>query len=274
MELKFKKIDGLNIRYAQQSTGVQENVLLLSPLPESILAFSALWPILSKKFNLLAIDLPGMGHSEGRSDLYSTRKMAGFVHEVIESFQFHNPHIVGPDVGTPIALFCARDFPDKIKSLIVSGGACVYPFQVGTILHDLLNASDLSGFLQISAFDAINGSLSELQNYHLPSHIHEDYLNMYNGENFFPHAVQILRSYLQDIPLLNESLDDLQTPVQIIWGQHDGIATVQNAHTLHERLPKNSMHIIENGKHYTWEENAEEYLSVLEKWIDGGWQQA
>ena len=274
MQLKFKKIDGLNIRYAQHSMGVRENVLLLSPLPESILAFSALWPTLSTKFNLLAIDLPGMGHSEGRSDLYSTRKMAGFVHEVIESFQFHNPHIVGPDVGTPIALFCARDFPDKIKSLIVSGGACVYPFQVGTILHDLLNTSDLSGFLKTSASDAINGSLSELEKYQLPSYIHEDYLNMYNGENFFPHAVQILRSYLQDIPLLNGSLDNLETPVQIIWGQHDGIATVQNAHTLHERLPKNNMHIIENGKHYTWEENAEEYLRILEKWVDGGWQQA
>jgi pimeloyl-ACP methyl ester carboxylesterase len=274
MELKFRKIDGLNTRYAQQSTDVPENILLLSPLPESILAFCPLWPTLSTKFNLLAIDLPGMGHSEGRNDLYSTRKMAGFVYEVIESFQFHNPHIVGPDIGTPIALFCAKDFPYKIKSLIVSGGACVYPFQVGTILHDLLNASDLSGFLQTSASDAINRSVSELEKYQLPSYILDDYLNMYNRENFFPHAVHILRSYLQDIPLLNESLDNLPTPVQIIWGQHDGIATVQNAHSLHERLPKNNMHIIANGKHYTWEENAEEYLRSLMKWIDGGWQQA
>src|SRR5882724_5413613 len=265
MELKFKKIDGLNIRYAQQSMGAQENILLLSPLPESVLCFSALWPTLSTKFNLLAIDLPGMGHSEGRSNLYTTRKMAGFVHEVIESFQFDNPHIVGPDVGTPIALFCAWDFPDKIKSLVVSGGACVYPFQVGTILHDLLNASDLSGFLQTSASDAINGSLSELQNYHLPSDIHDDYLSMYDGENFFPHAVQILRSYLQDVPLLDTSLSKLSTPVQIIWGKHDGIATVDNAYILHERLPRSNMDIIENGKHYTWEENAEEYLQILVK---------
>ena len=274
MELKFRKIDGLNIRYAQQSTGAQENILLLSPLPESILAFSVMWPALATKFNLLAIDLPGMGHSEGRNDLYSTQAMAGFVREVIESFQFHKPHIVGPDIGTPVALFCARDFPDKIKSLIVSGGACVYPFQVGTLLHDLLNASDLSGFLQIAASDAINGSLGELQQYQLPPHIHEDYLTMYNGENFFPHAVQILRSYLQDVPLLDGSLSSLPTPVQIIWGQHDGIATVENAYTLHERLPRNSMHIIGNGQHYTWEENAEEYLRVLVKWVDGGWQQA
>jgi pimeloyl-ACP methyl ester carboxylesterase len=274
MELKFRKIDGLNIRYAQESTGAQENVLLLSPLPESILCFSALWPTLTTKFNLLAIDLPGMGHSEGRSELYSTRAMAGFVREVIESFQFDKPHIVGPDIGTPVSLFCARDFPDKIKSLIVSGGACVYPFQVGTLLHDLLNATDLSGFLQIAASDAINGSVSELQQYQLPPHIHEDYHSMYNKENFFPHAVQILRSYLQDLPLLDESLGNLPTPVQIIWGQHDGIATVENAYILHERLPGNSMHIIENGKHYTWEENAEEYLQVLVKWVDGGWREA
>src|SRR5260221_13296315 len=110
MQLKFKKIDGLNIRYAQHSMGVRENVLLLSPLPESILAFSALWPTLSTKFNLLAIDLPGMGHSEGRSDLYTTRKMAGIVHEVIESFQFHNPHIVGPHGGQSIRLSLARTY--------------------------------------------------------------------------------------------------------------------------------------------------------------------
>ena len=97
---------------------------------------------------------------------------------------------------------------------------------------------------------------------------------MYNGENFFPHAVQILRSYIQDVPLLDGSLGSLTTPVQIIWGQHDGIATVENAYILHGRLPRNSIHIIDSGKHYTWEENAEEYLRVLMKWVDGGWQQA
>ena len=44
-------------------------VLLLSPLPQSIICFDQIWPMLSDRFNLVALDLPGFGRSEGGAEV-------------------------------------------------------------------------------------------------------------------------------------------------------------------------------------------------------------
>ncbi len=271
MNVQFEEIDGLRIRYASQLAGHPENVLLLSPLPESVLAFSPIWNALAERFNLLAIDLPGFGHSEGRPDLYTTQTIAAFVSQAIDHFAFTRPHLVGPDIGTPVALFVAAKFPQKITSLIVSGGACVYPLQVAGFLKDLLAAPDLSGYNNVSVSVLVNGSLSELKNYTLPDAIRADYISSYEGENRLMGALQLLRSYIGDLPILDTYLDTLLTPVKIIWGQHDPVAPVQNAQILQERLPKNDLTILDDGIHYLWEDQSAVYQDLIINWINGGY---
>src|SRR5262249_49273724 len=58
MNPQFRTIDGLHIRYA--GGGSQEStVLLTSPWPESIHAFTSIWATLSEHARLFAVDLPG-----------------------------------------------------------------------------------------------------------------------------------------------------------------------------------------------------------------------
>ncbi len=268
MELQYAQIDGLNIRYASHFAGIRENIFLITPLPESILAFSPIWDSLAGHFNLVAIDLPGMNsHSEGREDLYAVDSMAVFVSKAIDHFNLSKPHLVGPDIGTPIGLFLAANFPGKLKSLIIGNGACVFPLQVDTFLKDLLAAPDTSAFEQIPLHDVINETLKEHKHYQLPPAVREDYAALRNGINWLPKALEILRTYLRTIPVLDEKLESITTPTQIFWGRNDHVATVANAEMLHSRLPDSSLHIIEDGGHYIWEDNAAEYLAVVMAWV-------
>ena len=73
MQVATTDIDGLSTRFSSSIGNYKENILMLSPLPESIFAFAPLWESLAGEFNLLAIDLPGYGHSEAREDLYSPK---------------------------------------------------------------------------------------------------------------------------------------------------------------------------------------------------------
>jgi pimeloyl-ACP methyl ester carboxylesterase len=64
---KTRTIDGLSIRYAE--SGPREvSAILLSPWPESLYTFEQMWPRLAEHAHLIAIDLPGFGHSERRDD--------------------------------------------------------------------------------------------------------------------------------------------------------------------------------------------------------------
>jgi pimeloyl-ACP methyl ester carboxylesterase len=74
--------DGLEIRFTRrgQSDGVP--ILLTSPWPESIYAYRAIWPVIEALGPLIAIDLPGFGRSEGRTDLIKhkiRRRFVGFL---------------------------------------------------------------------------------------------------------------------------------------------------------------------------------------------------
>jgi pimeloyl-ACP methyl ester carboxylesterase len=75
---KTRTIDGLSIRYAE-SAPREMSAILSSPWPESLYTFEQMWPRLAEHAHLIAIDLPGFGHSERRDDLLTSSAMGEFV---------------------------------------------------------------------------------------------------------------------------------------------------------------------------------------------------
>ncbi len=269
MKTQFKVVDGLNIRFASQKGEHNDTLLLLSPIPETLLCFSPIWDALATQFDLLAIDMPGFGKSDARKSLFSVDAMSEFIIKVMDHFELNLAHILGPDIGAPTALFMAARYPKRIKSLIVSSGASVYPLQVDNVLKDIIYAPDLEGFKQVPVKDIIDSSISEFKNYVLPEEIRADYISSYEDGRLFE-AMQILREFVNDIPKLDKLIDGIITPVQIIWGENDPIALVETARILHKRLQKNKLNIL-NGGHYVWEENSTEFLSIVKDWLNGGY---
>ena len=56
IEPRFRTIDGLKIRYADSGGAGEHTVSLTSPWPESIYAFTRMWPALAEQARLVAID--------------------------------------------------------------------------------------------------------------------------------------------------------------------------------------------------------------------------
>jgi pimeloyl-ACP methyl ester carboxylesterase len=267
METQFTFINGLKIRFAKSLGNYSETLVLLSPLPESILAFTPIWKSLSAVCNLIAVDLPGYGQSEGRSDLYSVKAMSEFLVQILDHFDLRKSNILGVDIGCPISLFTAALHPERVKSLIICGGASVYPLQVDHFLKDIIEAKDLEPYKKVSPADAVNSSLSELKHYQLPDEIRADYIASYSKGRLF-NAFQMLRSFEKDLQLLQVWLDKLPVPVQIIWGRHDPIALVENGFVLNRRLPNSKLNILDTG-HYAWEDGWEEFAAIVEDWLEG-----
>ena len=82
---QFRTIDGLSIRFAE-SEDRDDHALLLGPWPESLFAFAPTWSRLAQRTHLVAIDLPGFGHSERRDELMSPQAMGEFLIRVADEF--------------------------------------------------------------------------------------------------------------------------------------------------------------------------------------------
>src|SRR5262249_54343098 len=91
IQMQFRGIDGLTIRFAE-SGDCDDHALLLCPWPESLLAFAPTWERLAEHAHLVAVDLPGFGHSERREALLSPRMMGEFIVRIADAFGLEHPH--------------------------------------------------------------------------------------------------------------------------------------------------------------------------------------
>jgi pimeloyl-ACP methyl ester carboxylesterase len=269
IQTKFRTIDGLSIRYAQ-SENLDDHALLLSPWPESLYAFEPTWLRLAEHAHLVAVDLPGFGHSQRSDPLLSPRAMGEFVARLADAFGLENPHVVGPDIGTGASLFAAILQPGRFRSLVVGSGGAAFPLELGSVLKDWVEAPDLEDYRSADPREIVGTALTaDLKRYALPDHVREDYLSSYDGDRFVE-SMRYVRSYPTELPILRDLLPQVQTPVQIIAGARDPAVPPVNAEYLHERLPNSKLDLLDAG-HFVWEDASDEYAALVATWWSGGY---
>ena len=265
-DLAWRTIDGLNVRYATNGSGA-ENVLLLSPWPESIFAFASVWEGLTRQFKVLAFDLPGFGRSEARPDLFAPQQMGEFIAKAIDAFELAPVHVVGLDVGAPSVLFAALARPDLFRSLVVGAGASTYPLIVDGVLKSMIEAEALP---PLNAAEVVGGFLASIHGYDVPPFVRDDYLASYEGDRLTRSAA-LVRAYPKDLAALAPRLASIQVPVAIVVGRDDPYGLARDAAVLRERLPHARLDVLEAG-HCVWEERAPEFESIVTQWVNGGFR--
>jgi pimeloyl-ACP methyl ester carboxylesterase len=268
IHIQTRKADGVGIRYAEWNADAEPTLLLLSPWPESIYAWEQLWPRLTSSGHVLAIDLPGFGHSEGRTDLFSPRAMGRFLVGLIEQWELGAPHVFGPDVGGPAALFAAAESPASLTSAVIGNGATAYPLDVEGNLKELIANPDFEALLALDGAEVTEQSMGMHESYEVSAAALEDYVTGYAGSRFGESAL-FVRNYPTDLALLEGLLPQIQTPVKIINSDHDPMVPLSNAEYLNERLPRCELTVLDAG-HFAWEDKADAYGDAALAWLEGG----
>jgi pimeloyl-ACP methyl ester carboxylesterase len=257
-------IDGLRIRYADSGTSGPV-ILLTSPWPESLFAFRRVWPALARTARLVAIDLPGFGHSEGRSDVFTPTAMGEFLLRFIAERGLGTPHLVAPDVGTSAALFLAVRHPDAVRSLVVGGGAAAFPLEVTGTLADIIAAPGIEVFEAQDIRATIGATVEPVAPRSQEPDVWEDYVSSYeNGR--FARSAQYVRSYPEQLPLLRDVLPEVRVPVRVFGATDDPLVPVSNARYLADRVPGSELTILTAG-HFAWEQAPAEFASMVADWV-------
>lgn len=267
MRVGFTIVDGLRIRHAESEGPPERTILLTSPWPETLYAFAPIWRTLARRFRLFAIDLPGLGASDGCAELQYPRAMGSFLLRVIDECQLGRPHLVAPDIGTFPALFAAADSCDALASIVVgSAGA--------TIATDLRNkaARELSvastGVGGSSGFDEDVSTTLDAAWARVSRDVREDYLTCYSGDRFLESAGH-LACYRQELPLLNRRLRRITAPVLIFSGARDHAVDLERADSIAASLSRSVQTTIDAG-HFVWEDAPDAFASMLSRWVSIG----
>ncbi len=119
------KADGLSIFYREAGPADAPVILLMHGYPTSSFMFRNLIPILSRRYHIIAPDLPGFGFSEvppRTSYTYSFDAFSKTMQAFIDSLALKRFALYIFDYGAPVGLRIARANPEKITGIITQNG--------------------------------------------------------------------------------------------------------------------------------------------------------
>jgi pimeloyl-ACP methyl ester carboxylesterase len=98
-------------------------IVLLPGWPQTAEAYAEVVPYLSQRYQVWAIDPPGLGDSAPAISGYDTKSISRILQEVMKSVITEPIHLVGHDVGAWIAFAWAAQFPESLRSLTMLDSA-------------------------------------------------------------------------------------------------------------------------------------------------------
>ena len=258
-------VDDLRIRYIDSGTGNSPVILLTSPWPESVLAFRRVWPTLVRTGRLVAVDLPGFGHWQGRADVLTPSAMGEFLRQFIAELGLGTPHLVAPDVGASAALFLAARYPDAVRSLVAGGGGAAYPLEVTGTLADIIAAPGIEVFEDQDVRATIGATVEIAAPRAQEPDVWEDYVSSYeNGR--FAQSARYVRSYPEQLPVLRDLLPAIRVPVHVFAAANDPLVPVSNGEYLADRIPASKLTILP-ASHFAWEEVPGQFAAIVADWV-------
>jgi pimeloyl-ACP methyl ester carboxylesterase len=258
-------VDELQIRYADSGTTDGPVILCTSPWPESLFAFRRVWPALAQTGRLVAVDLPGFGHSQGRAEVLTPSTMGDFLGRFITALGLGTPHLVAPDVGASAALFLAARHPDAVRSLVVGGGGAAWPLDVTGTLADIIAAPSIEVFGDQDIRATIGATVEPAAPRAQEPDVWEDYVSSYeNGR--FAESTRYVRSYPEQLPVLRDLLPAIRVPVHVFAAADDPLVPVSNGEYLAERIPGSKLTILP-ASHFAWEEVPDQFAALVADWV-------
>src|SRR5271156_3572530 len=215
----FRVLDRTRVRYADTKADSDTVILMLAPWPETLWAYRRVWSQISAVGRIVALEMPGFGHSDQPERLIAPDAMGEFLALLIDEWGLGAPHIVGPDVGTAAALFLAAKAPEKVTSLSIGGGAVTTPIAAGGALEAVIGAPSLDDVRQLDARVNIGAAVEGAAPQAAEPAVHEDYVSAYDLGRFAESA-RFVRHYPEQNPVLRDLLPSI-TPTQIVAGRND-----------------------------------------------------
>jgi pimeloyl-ACP methyl ester carboxylesterase len=267
---EYKKIAGVNVRCASAGKLNGPTVLLLNPLPQSILAFDPIWDQLGEQFRLIALDLPGFGRSEGGLEFMTFKAQGDFLNAFVDELDLSDIHIIGPDIGMAAALHYVIHSTHKAASLMIGDGPGIAPSYNGSVINKMVDSAFWRIVFRIAgaeAFVAAGNALCYLN--YAPSYDEvADYVASYAGR--IGPVTEWFAKYPESLATVDPYLADIDLPVKVFWGDLDQLLFVDNGERLHKRLKRSDFTVFQHCGHFSYQDKADEFVEMVTDWINTG----
>ncbi|MFE8962344.1 alpha/beta fold hydrolase [Streptomyces iakyrus] len=215
------------LRYLKAGTGAP--LVLLHTVRTQAEHFRSLIPLISDRYTVYALDLPGMGYSEivpGAS--YDEPAMRAGVERLLTELDLKDVTLVGESMGAVLALTAAADLPERVRRVVAVN---TYDFPGGVARSSLLARLVVSGVLAPGVGPVIAGvepkpALRKILQGGLgdKAALHEDYVDELLQVGSRPGYPAVARAVYQALPSLiaaRSRYPEVKAPIHLVYGEKD-----------------------------------------------------
>jgi pimeloyl-ACP methyl ester carboxylesterase len=190
---------------------------------------------------VIGIDQRGHGHSPDGSWSLSYQGMAEDTAAIIEKLGLGPVDIVGHSDGGNIALLLARDHPQLIRRIVISGAN----LRSGLSAEEVLQRSRWSPEQLAAKLRALADSL--------PPWFHADYAKVSpdGADHWMNLLAKCYQMWIQPVVIEPADLEKISVPVLVMAGDHDFTSIEENAE-IYRALPKGQLIIVPASNHGTF----------------------
>lgn len=253
-------LNGINIGY--DITGHGEPLLLIMGLAGDSSHWSLQVPVLSQHYQVITFDNRGAGRSDAPDDNYSITIMAQDAASLLDHLNIPAAHVLGFSMGGYIAQQLALNYPTKVKSLILSHSAARSPERTLYLIATLakMAAEGVSREIRIRATIPWMFSSAFLAN--------EEQLNNLTNLALNPVYPQSKQGYIGQVKAIRQhdirnAIHQLKMPILLLTSREDLLIPWQTVQALQTQLPQAQLHILEQGGHCSYIENATHYNQAV-----------
>ena len=213
-------------------------------------------------YSVLAIDLPGHGYSEGPA-LESIEEQGKWISDVIDSVEMKEASLVGHSQGCLVVLECASQFPEKIKSIGLMGGAGEIP--MNPELLDLAEKGDPKAVELM--MDWAHGPAGHFGGHPVPGLHHMNLGGSIVINGSVKNALGVDFRACDNYKNGPEIAKKLNLPTLSILGAQDRMCRLKDGKILADYIKGSEVKIIEDCGHMMLLEEADQTLEILKKFI-------
>lgn len=248
----FKTVNGIKINYEEKGEG--ELIVLLHGWGSNIKLWANLIQLLSRKYKVVAMDMPGFGESQEPPSAWEVSDYAQFVLDFLSDYDDKKVMLLGHSFGgrVIIKLNSRNDLPFEITKVILVDSAGILPPKTNkkswrTRYYKMGKAVLSTKLAQLIAPDALENFRKKM------------------GSADYAAASPLMRQVL--VKTVNEDLEPLlpniKCPTLLVWGVNDTATPLSDGEKMEKLIPDAGLVKLENAGHYSFLEQQFTFNRVM-----------
>lgn len=242
-------VDGIPVNLTIKNPDKKKTLLILHGWAHHGGLWQNLIDNLSKKIQIIAVDLPGFGSTPLLPGTAGVEQYSQFVHHLVKKLKLNKPIILGHSFGGQVAIRYAIDHSEDLDSLILVSPAGVRLRSYKTKLMIFLSK-------QIGQLKMI-----------LPRPLLKTLIRQFTSNDYLDAG----REYKDILNLIladdySTRLKDVSVPTHIIWGDGD-TEIAYNGKLMHEQIQDSTLDVIYGADHNPHLKKVNDLAIIIDKYL-------